>query len=70
MYCIVSDDDTEFNTEKWVYISIEFNEYEDVLFNEKIIRHKMERIQSENIKLIFMISTKYHYHVLIIKDTF
>ena len=48
MYCVVSDDDTEANTAKGVNISIEFNEYEDVLFNEKIIRHKMKRIQSKN----------------------
>ena len=46
MYCIVSDDDTEVNTAKGVNTSIEFNEYKDVLFNEKIIRHKMKRIQS------------------------
>ena len=47
MYCIVSDDDTEVNTAKGVNTSIEFNEYKDVLFNEKIIRHKMKRIQSK-----------------------
>ena len=46
MYCIVSDDDTKVNTAKGVNISIEFIECEDVLFNEKIIRHKMKRIQS------------------------
>ena len=45
-YCIVSDDDTKVNTAKGVNISIEFIECEDVLFNEKIIRHKMKRIQS------------------------
>ena len=38
MYCIVSDDDTEVNIAKGVNISITFNECEDVLFNEKIIR--------------------------------
>ena len=42
MYCIVSDDDTEVNTAKRVNISIEFDEYKDVLFNEKIIRHKIQ----------------------------
>ena len=46
MYCIVSDDDTKVNTGKGVNISIEFIECEHVLFNEKIIRHKMKRIQS------------------------
>ena len=51
MYCIVSDDDTEVNTGKGVNISFEFNEFEDVLFNEKKIRHKMKRIQSKKHKI-------------------
>ena len=34
-------------TAKGVNILIEFNEHEGVLFNEKIIRHKMKRIQSK-----------------------
>ena len=38
MYYIVSDDYAEANIAKGVNISIKFNEYEDVLFNEKIIR--------------------------------
>ena len=51
MYCIVSDDDTEVNTAKGENISIEFNEYEDVLFDKKIIRRKMKRIQSKKHKI-------------------
>ena len=47
MYCTVSDDDTEVSTAKRVNISIDYNAYEDVFFNEKIIRHKMKRIQSK-----------------------
>ena len=47
MYCTVSDDDTEVSTPKRVNISIDYNAYEDVFFNEKIIRHKMKRIQSK-----------------------
>ena len=50
MYCIVSDDDIEVSAANGVNISIEFNEYEDVLFNETIIRHKMKRIQSKKHK--------------------
>ena len=50
MYCIVSDDDTEVSTANGVNISVEFNEYEDVLFNETIIRRKMKRIQSKKHK--------------------
>ena len=51
MYCIVSDDDIEVNTAKGANISIEFNEYEDVLFDKKIIRRKMKRIQSKKHKI-------------------
>ena len=51
MYCIVSDDDIEVNTAKGENISIEFNEYEDVLFDKKIIRRKMKRIQSKKHKI-------------------
>ena len=51
MYFIVSDDDIEVNTAKGENISIEFNEYEDVLFDKKIIRRKMKRIQSKKHKI-------------------
>ena len=40
-------DDKECNTAKGVSIATEFNKFKDVLFNEKIIRHKMKRIQSK-----------------------
>ena len=32
-------------------IAIEFDKFIDVLFNEKIIRHKMKRLQSKKHKL-------------------
>ena len=32
-------------------IATEFDKFKDVLFNEKIIRHKMKRIQSKKHKL-------------------
>ena len=32
-------------------ITIEFDKFKDVLFNEKIIRHKMKRFQSKKLKL-------------------
>ena len=51
MYCFVSDDDAEVNTAKGVNISVEFNEYEDVLFNEKIISCKMKKIQNKKHKI-------------------
>ena len=39
------------NTAKGVTIATESKKFKDVLFNEKIIRHKMERIQSKKHKL-------------------
>ena len=47
MYCIVSENDEEVNTAKGVNISIVFKEYKNALFNKKLIRHKMKRIQSK-----------------------
>ena len=47
MYFIVSENGEEVNSAKGVYISIEFKEYKNVLFNKKLIRHKMKRIQSK-----------------------
>ena len=41
----------ECNTSKGVSIATEFDKLKDILFNEKIIRHKMKRIQSRKHKL-------------------
>ena len=43
--------DKECNRAKGVSIATEFDKFKDVLFNEKIIRHKMKRIQSKKHKL-------------------
>ena len=51
MYSIKKIDDKEHNTAKGVNIAIEFDNFKDVLFNKKIIRHKMKRIQSKKHKL-------------------
>ena len=40
-------DGKESNTAKGVNIATEFNEFKDVLFNKKTIRHKMKRIQAK-----------------------
>ena len=45
--CIVSENGQEFNTTKGVNISTEFKEYEHVLFNKKLIRCKIKRIQNK-----------------------
>ena len=51
MYSIKKIDDKEHNTAKGVNIATEFNSFKDVLFNKKLIRHKMKRIQSKKHKL-------------------
>ena len=50
MYSIKKIDGKEHNTAKGVSIATEFDKFKDVLFNEKIIRHKMKRIQSKKHK--------------------
>ena len=51
MYSIKKFDETESNTAKGVSIATEFDKLKDVLFNEKIIRQKMKRIQNKKHKL-------------------
>ena len=51
MYSIKKIDGKEHNTAKGVSIATEFNKFKDVLFNKKIVRHKMKRIQSKKHKL-------------------
>ena len=51
MYSIKKIDGKEHNTAKGVSIATEFDKFKDVLFNEKIIRRKMKRIQSKKHKL-------------------
>ena len=51
MYSMKKIDGKECNTAKGVSIATEFDGFKDVLFNEKIIRHKMKRIQSKKHKL-------------------
>ena len=57
------------NTAKGVSIATEFDGFKDVLVTEKIIRHKMKRIQSKMHKLGTYEIEKYLCHVLAIKDT-
>ena len=51
MYSMKKIDDKECNIAKGVSIATEFKKFQDVLFNEKIIRHQMKRIQSKKQKL-------------------
>ena len=47
MYSIKKIDDKEHNATKGVNIATKFDNFKNVLFNKKIIRHKMKRIQSK-----------------------
>ena len=51
MYSIKKNDGKESNTAKGVNIATKFKEFKDTLFNKKIIRHKMKRIQSKKHKI-------------------
>ena len=51
MYSIKKIDSKECNTAKGVNVATEFDKFKDVLFNEKIIRQQMKRIQSKKHKL-------------------
>ena len=44
-------DGKESNTAKGVNIASEFNEFKETLFNKRIIRHKLRRIQSKKHKM-------------------
>ena len=51
MYSIRKINGSESSTAKGVNIATEFNEFKDVLFNKKIIRHKMKGIQAKKHKI-------------------
>ena len=51
MYSIKKIDGNESSTAKSVNIATEFNEFKDILFNRKTIRHKMKRIQAKKHKI-------------------
>ena len=51
MYSIKKVNGSESSTTKGVNIETEFNEFKDVLFNKKIIRHKMKRIKAKKHKI-------------------
>ena len=51
MCSIKNIDGKESNTAK-VNIATEFNEFKEILFNKKILRHKMRRIQDKKHKMV------------------
>ena len=51
MYSKKNTDVKESNTAKGVNIATDFNDFKDTLFNKKVVRHKMRRIQSKKHKI-------------------
>ena len=51
MHSIKKIDGSESSTAKGVNIATDFNEFKDVLFNKKGIRHKMKRMQAKKHKI-------------------
>ena len=51
MYSIKNIDGKESNTAKGVNIATEFNEFKDTLFNKKVLRNKMRKIQGKKHKM-------------------
>ena len=51
MYSMKNIDGEENNTAKWVSVATEFEKFKNILFNKKIMRHKMRRIHFKNHKL-------------------
>ena len=70
MYSMKNINGKESNTAKGVNIATEFNEFKDNLFNKKVVRHKMKRIQSKKHKIGTYEIKKYRYRVLMIKYLF
>ena len=46
MYSLISRNDKEVNKAKGVNLKLRHKEYVEALFNNKVVRHKMKRIQS------------------------
>ena len=51
MYSIKNIDGKESKTAKGVNIATDFSEFKDTLFNKKIMRHKIRRIQAKKHKV-------------------
>ena len=51
MYSMKNMDGKKSNMAEGVNVATEFNEFKDTLFNKKVVRHKMNRIQSKKHKV-------------------
>ena len=63
MYSMLSEDGKESNTVRVVNLATEFNEVKETLFNKKIIRHKVRRIQGKKHKMRTYEINKISLHV-------
>ena len=70
MYSIRKIDGSESSTAEGVNIVIEFNEFKDVLFYKKIIKHKMKRIKAKKHEIATYEINKISYHALTIKSMY
>ena len=69
MFSLISVDNEEVTKAKGVNKKIRHKEFVSVLFNRRVMRHNMKKIQSRlhRIETMFV---RFHYHVLMIKDTY
>ena len=67
MYSLISVDDKEVTKAKGVNKKIRHKEFVDVLLNKEVVRQH-EKNAKQTLELVM--SIKYHYHVLMIKDMY
>ena len=51
MYSVNNIDGEESHRAKGVNVATEFNEFKDTLFNKKVVKHKMRKIQGKKHKI-------------------
>ena len=70
MYSILDESSNEKNTNKGHNAFIESQEFQDTLFQKKILRHQMRGIKSKNHNLGTCKTNKYLYLVMMINDIY
>ena len=68
MYSIKKINGSESSTTKGVNIATKFDKFKDVLFNKKVIKYKMKRIQAKKHKIGTYEIDKIFLQALMIKD--
>ena len=54
MYSLIACNDKEVNKAKGVNSNLRHKEYVDILFNKRVVRHKMKRMQSNLHEMVLM----------------